>query len=85
MRISEALGVHLRDLHLDQAVIYLPKTKNGNAGPCTCRRYCGARRPAPREIAIRSQGGGPQHEDVSVAFLKRDRARRLSASTMAAP
>jgi integrase len=34
MRISEALSVRLRDLHLDQGAIYLPKTKKVTRAPC---------------------------------------------------
>jgi integrase len=79
MRINEALGVVLRELDLEQAVIYLPRSKNGHARAVHLPPVLIAALAAqpPRVKSIRAQGGGPQHEDVGVQFLDRAPARRL--------
>jgi integrase len=79
MRISEALNVTLREIDLDQAIIYLPRTKNSHPRAVHLPPVLVAALASqpPRVKSIREQGGGPQHEDVGLLFLKRDPKRRL--------
>lgn len=79
MRISEALGIHLSQVNLAEGKIYLPETKNGDARSVYLPQHLivdFANQP-PRKLAVRSQGGGPQHEDVDVPFMERPPTRYL--------
>lgn len=75
MRIGEALGVRLRDVDLTQGIVYLPRTKNGQARAVHL--------PAILIGALKSQSPRPVRRghrgqlSAGVAFLKRPRDERL--------
>lgn len=79
MRLGEALATRLAEVNLQKGKIYLPETKNGHARSVYLPQHLivdFANQPA-RQRSIRPQGGGPQHEDIGIAFMERDPKRRL--------
>ena len=76
-RISETLNAKLRDLNLDRSVVYLRKTKNGEAvevhlPPIVVKRF---RAMTPRPF--RDGSAGRSQADAGLPFLKRDPDQRI--------
>ena len=75
MRLGEALAIRLRDVHLDQAMIYLPETKNGEARavhlPAVLVAAFASQPPRP------GRQGGSSRKDAGVDFLKRHPESRV--------
>ncbi len=88
MRLGEALAIRLRDVHLDQAMIYLPETKNGEARavhlPAMLVAALAAQPPRPgrptkatARRALRDGEAGRSRDDAGVPFLARSPDARL--------
>lgn len=91
MRLSEALGIQMRDLKLDRAFVYLPDSKNGEPRGCHLPPFMvdAFKKQPPRKtklIAVKggSRGfrkgagqGGRSPDDVGLPFLKRHSEAKL--------
>ena len=75
MRISEALGVQLKDLRLDQKTIYLPETKNGHARAVHLPQVLVVALANQPPRPVRESGRSQDHAGVD--FMKRPPASRL--------
>jgi integrase len=86
MRLGDPVKARLRDLKLDQALLYIPDTKNGSRARCICRR-CWCRRSAqparlarPRKAAgkpLANGTAGRSRRDAGVPFLDRHPDQKL--------
>lgn len=96
MRLGEALAIRLRDVHLDQAMIYLPETKNGEARavhlPPPLVAALAGQPPRPARPAkatagrpLRDGEAGRSRLDAGVPFLERAPDARLFRFCVGSP
>ena len=87
MRLGDPLKARLRDLKLDQALLYLPKTKNGEPRPVhlppvvvEAMRAMPPRAARPRKmdgITLANGAAGRSQADAGVPWLERSPAAKL--------
>lgn len=91
MRLSEALGIQLRDLKLDRSFVYLPDSKNGEPRGCHLPPFMvkTIKKQPPRKFKLLAVKGGRRGfqkgageggrspADAGVPFLKRDPESKL--------
>ncbi len=87
MRLGDILGARLRDLKIDEALLYIPDTKNGEPRPVhlppivvEAMRTQPSRAPRPRKAdgkPLKNGEAGRSPADAGVPWLERDRNAKL--------